>query len=223
VTNSRVGWIWILGSTLMTVGLAGAAWSAPPELRETNDSVPHTARTGEKYLFRIQYSDPDGDRPVSPTLVTEGPDGVHRWPAEPLNAGTANYKNPTTVEFLAGPFTSGDHTAHFEVASIDGKARYPASGSGLQFNVEDVLAKWIELIIGLGVALLLLPLMTFVLVRSANPRSDPARAARFGLLVGIVASWALFAYLFGALYLPWTIVLGLLALGLLFALVPRRV
>lgn len=181
-------------------------------------------RTGEKYLFRIQYSDPDGDRPQSPTLVTEGPEGVRRWPAEQLNSSTANYKNPTPLEFMAGPFSSGDHSAHFEVASVDGKARYPANGRGLTFSVEDILVKWIELVIGLGVALLLLPLITFVLVRSANPRSDPARAARFGLLVGIVASYALFVYLFSALYpLPWMIVLGVLALGLLFALVPRRV
>jgi hypothetical protein len=224
VTNSRLGWIWIIAGAMLPLVLSAPARSALPELRETDNSVPRSLRTGEKYLFRIQYSDPDGDRPISPTLVTEGPEGVHRWPAEALGSSTANYKRPTMLEFMAGPFSSGDHTAHFEVVSVVGKARYPGNGGGLSFTVEDVLLKWIELLIGLAVALLLLPLMTFVLVRSANPRSDPSRAVRFGLLVGIVASYALFVYLFSALYpLPWMIVLGVLALGLLFALVPRRV
>ena len=224
MTNRRVDWIGIFAAAALILGVTGPSWSAPPELREATESVPHSMRTGEKYIFRIEYSDPDGDRPESPTLVTEGPEGVRRWPAEPTGAGTTDYKKPTQIEFRAGPFSSGDHNAHFEVASVAGKARYPATGSGLLFSVEDVLLKWIELIIGLAVALLLLPLMTFVLVRAVNPRSDPSRAARFGLLVGIVASYALFVYLFSALYpLPWIIVLGVLALGLLFALVPRRV
>jgi hypothetical protein len=198
------------------VGAVGPAVAAP-QLQEVDDSVPRQARTGEKYIFRIQYSDPNGDRPQEARLVTEGPEGVRRWLADALGARTVDYHKPTTLEFVAGPFSSGDHHAHFEVASVADKVRYPASGGGLLFTVENV-------IIGLAVALLFLPLITFVLVRAVNPSSDPSRAARFGLLVGIVASYALFVFLFSALYpLPWLIVLGVLALGLLFALVPRRV
>ncbi len=217
-------WLWRAAvlTLLMMAGLPGV--SARPELREVDDSVPRSARTGEKYTFHIQYKDSTGDRPEEATLVTEGPDGVRRWPAEGIGARTVNYRNPTVLDFLAGPFPSGEYRAHFEVASVADKARYPATGSGLLFTVEDVLLKWIELVIGLAVALLFLPLITFVLVRSVNPSSDPSRAARFGLLVGIVASYALFVFLFSALYaLPWIIVVGILALGLLFALAPRRV
>jgi hypothetical protein len=218
--NTHYAWCAALTLVMMAVP---AAVFARPELREVDDSVPRSARTGEQYPFHIQYQDPVGDRPVDAVLVTEGPSGVHRWPAEGLGARTVNYKNPTTLDFMAGPFPSGDYHAHFEVASVADKVRYPATG-GLLFTVEDVLLKWIELIIGLAVALLFLPLITFVLVRSVNPNSDPSRAARFGLLVGIVASYALFVFLFHALYeMPWIIVIGILALGLLFALAPRRV
>ena len=211
------------------IGLVAAVASAgpvaaAPQLREVDDSVPRSARTGEKYIFHIQYSDPNGDRPQEAVLVTEGAEGVRRWPAEAAPARTIDYHHPTTVDFVAGPFDSGEHHAHFEVATVADKARYPVSGSGLLFTVENVLLKWIELIVGLVVALLFLPLIMFVLVRAVNPSSDPTRAARFGLLVGIVASYALFVFLFSALYpLPWIVVLGVLALGLLFALVPRRV
>lgn len=215
-------WIWLV---VVVVAFAAARpAAAAPQLREVDDSVPRQARTGEKYLFHIQYSDANGDRPQEAVLVTEGPEGVHRWQADTIQARTVDYHKPATLDFMAGPFSSGDHHAHFEVASVADKIRYPASGSGLLFTVENVLLKWIELIVGLAVALLFLPLIMFVLVRAVNPSSDPTRAARFGLLVGIVASYALFVFLFSALYpLPWLIVLGVLALGLLFALVPRRV
>lgn len=209
---------------VLSLGAAGPAGAAPPRLQEAADAVPRQARTGEKYTFRVQYTDPDGDRPQEARLVTEGPEGRHPWPVQPFQASAAQYQSGVTLEFVAGPFDSGDHHARFEVTSIDGSARFPASGSGLPFSVENVLLKWVELVIGLAVALLFLPLIMFVLVRAANPRSDPSRAARFGLLVGIVASYALFVYLFSALYpLPWMLVLGVLALGALFALVPRRV
>jgi hypothetical protein len=222
VAKYRGSWIWL--SIGMTILVAGGPVVAAPQLQEVDDSVPRQARTGEKYIFRIQYSDSNGDRPQEARLVTEGPEGVRRWPADALGARTVDYHKPTMLEFVAGPFSSGEHYAHFEVASVADKVRYPATGSGLLFTVENVLLKWIELLVGLAVALLFLPLITFVLVRAVNPSSDPSRAARFGLLVGIVASYALFVFLFSALYpLPWLIVLGVLALGLLFALVPRRV
>lgn len=217
-------WVFALAISIIAGGAAVRPAAAVPQLQELDDSVPRQMRTGEKYLFRIQYSDPNGDRPQEARLVTDGPEGMRRWPSEPIATRTVDYKNPTTLEFIAGPFSSGDHYAHFEVASVADKVRYPASGSGLLFSVENLWLRWIELIAGLAVALLFLPLITFVLVRGVNPNSDPSRAARFGLLVGIVASYALFVVLFSALYpLPWLIVLGVLALGLLFALVPRRV
>jgi hypothetical protein len=207
-----------------TALLAAPALATPPQLSAVDGTLPPSVRTGEKYLFRIQYSDAEGDRPQEGTLVTEGQEGLRRWPAETPTGGTADYKNGSTLEFTAGPFESGQHRAHFEVASVDGKDRYPSGGGTLTFNVENVLMKWIELAIGLAVALLFLPLIMFVLVRAVNPRSDPSRAARFGLLVGIVASYALFVVLFSGLYpLPWILVLGILALGAMFALVPRRV
>jgi hypothetical protein len=205
------------------VAAMGPAIATPPELREVDEAVPRSARTGEKYTFRIQYLDPDGDRPQEARLVTEGPEGNHRWPAELISGGTANYRSGVTLEFVAGPFWGGEHRAHFEAASIDGKARYPASND-IRFNVENIVLKWIALLVGLIVALLFLPLIMFVLVRAMNPRSDPSRAARFGLLVGLVASYTWFVYLFSGIYpLPWLVILGILVLGMLFALVPRRV
>src|SRR4051794_36060983 len=202
---------------------AGPGLAAPPELREVEEPVPRSARTGEKYTFRVQYLDPDGDPPKSATLVTEGPEGIHHWTAAPANGTAATRRSGLTLEFEAGPFSGGEHTAHFEVTSIDGAARYPATGD-IRFNVENVLLKWVYLLIGLVVALLFLPLIMFGLVRAVNPRSDPSRAARFGLLVGLVASYALFVVLFSTVYpLPWMVVLGIVVLGALFALMPRRV
>ncbi len=216
-------WLWPAAALVAVALAARPSFAVPPELREVDEAVPATARTGEKYIFRIQYLDPDRDRPKEPTLVTEGPEGVRRWPASALAGSTADYGKGATLEFTAGPFDGGEHQAHFEVASIDGKARYPASG-GIKFAVENVLVKWIQLAVGLAVALLFLPLMMFVLVRAVNPRSDPSRAARFGLLVGIVASYVWFIILFSTLYsLLWMVALGVLVLGALFALVPRRV
>jgi hypothetical protein len=213
----------LVGGTA-AIAFAAPAFATPPRLSAVDGAVPGSMRTGEKYLFRVEYSDAEGDRPQEATLVTEGPEGVRRWSAEATTGSTADYKKGSTLEFTAGPFDSGEHRAHFEASSVDGKARYPAGGSTLTFNVENVLLKWIELAIGLGVALLFLPLIMFVLVRAVNPHSDPSRAARFGLLVGIIASYALFVFLFSALYpLPWLLVLGVLALGAMFALVPRRV
>jgi hypothetical protein len=207
----------------VVIGFAGPAPAAPPELREVEEPVPRSARTGERYTFRIQYLDPDGDRPQKATLITEGPAGRKTWTADSVSGSAASYRSGVTLEFVAGPFEGGQHQARFEVASIDGRARYPASG-GIRFTVENVLLKWLYLALGLAVALLFLPLMMFVLVRAINPRSDPSRAARFGLLVGIVASYALFVALFSGVYpLPWIVVLGILVLGALFALVPRRV
>jgi hypothetical protein len=185
--------------------------------------VPRLARTGEKYTFQIQYSDPDGDRPQKALLVTEGSEGRQSWPVQPSRSTAAERRSGITLEYVAGPFSGGQHRAWFEVVTVDGRARYPARSGALEFAVENVLLKWIQLAVGLAVALLFLPLIMFVLVRSVNPRSDPSRAARFGLLVGIVASYALFVYLFSALYpLPWLVLLGVVALGALFALVPRR-
>jgi hypothetical protein len=222
VGKHALKWAGPLFVTLMVAAM-GPALATPPELREVDEAVPRSARTGEKYTFRIQYLDPDGDRPQEARLVTEGPEGIHRWPAEPISGGTANYRSGTTLEFVAGPFWGGEHRAHFEVASIDGKARYPASND-IRFNVENIVLKWIALLVGLIVALLFLPLIMFVLVRAMNPRSDPSRAARFGLLVGLVASYTWFVYLFSCIYpLPWLVILGILVLGALFALVPRRV
>ena len=54
--------------------------------------------------------------------------------------------------------------------------------------------------------------------------SDPSRAARFGLLVGLLLSYVWFIFLFSGIYpVVWVIVLGILVLGALFALIPRRV
>lgn len=208
---------------LAAVAAVGPVAAAPPSLREVEEPAPRSARTGQRYPFRIQYVDPDGDPPKKATLVTEGPEGIRRWPAESVSGSLSAYRSGHTLEFVAGPFSGGEHRARFEVESIDGKARYPATG-GIRFVVENLWVKWLLLLIGLVVALLFLPLMMFVLVRAVNPRSDPSRAARFGLLVGLVASYALFVFLFSGLYpLPWIVILGILVLGALFALVPRRV
>jgi hypothetical protein len=215
-----VGW-GLVGLALVTV--ARPVDAAPPDLREVDEAAPRSARTGQRYTFRIQYRDPDGDPPKTANLVTEGPEGIQHWKAEAPSGNRASYLGGQMLEFEAGPFSGGEHRARFEVESIDGKARYPATG-GIRFNVENLWLKWLELLIGLAVALLFLPLMMFVLVRAVNPQSDPSRAARFGLLVGLVASYALFVFLFSGLYpLPMIVILGILVLGALFALVPRRV
>src|SRR5204863_2247058 len=98
--------------------LAAPALATAPKLSAVDGTVPPSVRTGEKYLFRVQYSDAEGDRPQEATLVTEGQEGLRRWPAETPTGGTADYKNGSTLEFTAGPFESGEHRAHFEVASV---------------------------------------------------------------------------------------------------------
>ena len=62
-----------------------------------------------------------------------------------------------------------------------------------------------------------LPLLTYVLFRSANPRGDPSRVVRVGLLIGILACCALFIYLFLGIYGP--LVYAILGVGLFAGLI----
>ena len=99
-----------------------------------------------------------------------------------------------------------------------GIARYPAADD-LQFVSVSLVSKYIIFGVGLLVALFFLPFVVYMGTRSLNKRSDPAAAARIGLLIGVLASFGLYLYLFWSVYGGLgTVIAAIAALGVLIAL-----
>jgi hypothetical protein len=127
-------------------------------------------------------------------------------------------KTGAVITWDINGFEQGGHTAHFEVDALTGKVRYPAEATeNYTFVVEALWSKVIIMLVGLVIGLAALPLLTYVLFRSANPRGDPSRVARVGLLIGILAGCALFIYLFLSIYGP--LVYAILAVGIFAGLI----
>ena len=130
------------------------------------------------------------------------------------------------IEWPIRGFAEGGHNnTRFEVKGSDGQtARYPADANVFySFSVESLVTKLVILGVGLLVGLLFVPFLFYVLFRAMNRRGDPSRAARVGLLLGILACTALFIYLFASFYGPLVYVLGgVVALALLVVVLTRR-
>jgi hypothetical protein len=163
---------------------------------------------GESAQARIQYVDPDGDRPQEVWLVLAGRGEPRRLAAD-LRGLAKQYRSGVSVTWALGPLPPGRHRAHFEAASIDGRTRYPKEG-GLPLVVESLIAKWLLLAVGLTLALAVLPGVVYVGARRA---ADPAGAARTSLAIGILAAYLWLLWLFVPVY-PLPVFLGVGAVGM---------
>ena len=213
----RISAVWTLFVLVIAAGLPVVA--APPVLREDPQyPLEGVFRTGKRYTVRVQYLDRDGDRPRTALFIDQSQGGGKVNYEKAQIIGT-DYKEGVTLAWDVPGFAQGGHQAEFVVTSTDGSsARLPYN-----FAVEDLLTKWVIMGAGMLVGLLFLPFLVYVLARSMNRRGDLSRAARVGLLLGILACCALFIYLFASTYGPLTYVIGgIAALALLIVVLTRR-
>jgi hypothetical protein len=202
---------------LILFGAAIPAWARPPQLRSV-EPVPARLRQGERAAARLEYADPDGDRPQEAWMVLEGGGQAQRVPAD-LRPMEKRYREGVPITWSIGPLAPGSYRLHFEAASIDGRARLPQQGE-LSLVVESMLTKWLLLGAGMLLALAVLPGVVFVGARRA---ADPAGAARTGFSVGMLAAYLWFLWLFAPVYsLPVFVIVGAAALGVTVWLSRRR-
>lgn len=213
----------VLVLAVLLVGGIGTTYAAAPKLSEiTGQELQDLYQTGRTYTIRLRYSDADGDRPRSAQFIDESPT-AGRIPKN-AKVETVDDQNFDLIWEIRG-LEQGPHHAYFIAQDTEGNAvRYPAdTGQFYDFRVEAPATRWIIMGVGLIVGLLFLPFLVYVLARSLNRRGDPSKAARVGLLFGILASAALFIYLFTATYGPIAYAIGgIAALALLVLVLTRR-
>lgn len=173
-------------------------------------ALPKTFQVDKPYTITLRYTDPKGDsiKKADCLFIDQGPSGRTSTPATKI---TGSPETGADISWELNKLEQGAHTAHFEIKNeSDTVTRYPEDEkSSYQFVVEAVATKVIVMVVGLLVALLALPLIVYLMARAMNPRGDPSRAARMGLLIGILSSCALFIYLFLSLFGPlvWAILI----------------
>ncbi len=198
-----------------------AVHAAAPKLEPVpNAEVPGEVKPGQTLDFSMTYT---GDPPSSLSMVVQTPAGeTIRIPTK-APAGDTTAGVPVSWRFT--PEGSGSYKYHFEASAGDiGSARYPTGPSDdPQFVAVNLLTKYLILMVGLGIGLLFLPFVVYLAARSANRQGDPGAAARIALLIGVIASYALFLYLFASIYgLLLMGLAGIVTLGILIALFSRR-
>ncbi|BDI29790.1 hypothetical protein CCAX7_18410 [Capsulimonas corticalis] len=203
--------------------LAFAASAKPPTLSSANTPpIPAEVQQGRTYVANLTYIQSEGDAPTTLKMVLETPGGEVIVPAA-IPSGDATAGIPVTWSYT--PANSGTYHYHFEaVSSTGGSVRFPATvNNDFEFVSSNPITKWIIFLVGTAIALIFLPFVVYVGARAANKRGDPAAASRVALLVGVLASYALFFYLFFANYGPLMMVLGgIVALAILIVLFTRK-
>ena len=101
-----------------------------------------------------------------------------------------------------------------------------ATGVGeevIRIPVVNPVELWVKFAVGLGVALLFLPMAIFFILRGISKRADPGATARFALLVGVLAAAAWYEFLFWSLYgMTSAVIVGVIAVGAAFVLATMR-
>lgn len=216
--------IFVLLALAGLCGLAPAQTGASPTLAPVaEEGLPKTYRAGSRYTLRLRYTDPNGDpvRKNQALFIDEGPSGRIETPASRISGDTAS---GATIEWDINGFEQGAHKTRFEVTNQARKmTRYPEDPAEFyEFVGESLTLKWGIMAGGAVVLLLFLPFLVYVLARSMNRRGDPSKAARVGLLIGILACAGLFIYLFASFYGPLAFGIGIIAALALFVLVLTR-
>lgn len=206
---------------LMLVCLS--TWAKPPTLTPSpTNEFPNEINAGNAEPFTMVYQQAQGDPAKDLFMVVQTPGGATvRVPAPPPVGNDP--KEGQEVAWNYKPLDSGTYRYHFEATSSTGSSvRFPATEE-LQFVSVSLVSRYIIFGIGLLIALFFLPFVVYIATRSLNRRSDPAAAARVALLIGVLASFGLYLYLFRSVYGILGIALAAIAsLGILIALFSRR-
>lgn len=203
--------------------VCAAAGAKPPTLTPSvTNEAPTEINAGTAETFTMVYQQAQGDPPKDLFMVVQTPQGatVH---VPPTTAPIGDPTNGEDVTWIYKPLDSGTYNYHFEATSTTGSSvRFPLT-TELQFASVSLVSRYIIFGVGLLIALFFLPFVVYVATRSLNRRSDPAAAARVALLIGVLASFGLYLYLFWSVYGVLGIVLAAIAsLGILIALFSRR-
>lgn len=215
-------------SRLMAIALLCALFAAPghtaaPVLTPINpDTFTQEGHPGETRTFDVTYMQPNGDPPKTLNLVLETPGGqVTEHAAIP----PGNPQDGIPITWTYTPENSGTYRFHFEAVSATGQSvRLPPSPEDdYEFASINPWTNWVIFIVGLLVAFLVLPFVVYVGARSVNRQGDPAAAARIGLFLGVLASLALYIYLFAHDYgLLGIMIACIAAVAILIVLFARR-
>jgi hypothetical protein len=197
--------------------VSSSVWAAGPLLTGAA-TFPTEGQPGEPKVFHVIYTNPSGDPATTMEMIVETPAGESKIPGtQPVGTDPGQ---GITYTFTFTPQNTGTYKYHFHAESSTGQS---ADTPEYQYTSYSLTTKYIILVIGLIVALLFLPFIVYVVARAANKHGNPATAARFGLLVGVLASYFLFLYLFFTIYSVLTLALaGIAAVALLIALFTRR-
>jgi hypothetical protein len=210
----RVGRValWLFVSLVCVTGIVGRVWAAPTLTVPPGGELPSTFQAGKNYTLRLVYTDPKGDEisKSKAVFIDEAPSG--RKPPMPASNITGDPSTGATLEWNINGFEQGGHRGHFEVSALTGTVRYPTEGDYV-FGVEALGTKIITMVVGVAVALLVIPISVYLIARSLKRQGDPSQAARMGLFFGILACCALFIYLFLNIFGP--LVYAILVVGVL--------
>ncbi len=203
------------------LSLAHAA-PAAPTLDAVRTDAPTEVRPDQSVPLTAVYKETQGDRPTSLLLVVETPGGeTASFPAQDVSGDPASVTG-MTASWQYKPESTGTYHYHFVAKSPFGEARDPATDE-YQFVSVSLLTKYIILGIGIMVALGFLPFVVYVGARSLNRHGDPSASARVALLIGVLASYGLFLYLFFSEYQWLGVAIGAIAAGaFLVVLFSRR-
>lgn len=209
---------------ILALSTLTTAWATPPSLQPIPGiTFPTEVQPGHVCSFTLRYIQHEGDAPTTLKMVVETPSGPAT--AQPPTTEGNDPATGVTVTWTFTPVNIGSYRYHFEaVSSTGGTARYPESASQeMELTSYSLGLKYLILAIGLLIAMAFVPFVVYTGTRAVNKRGNPAAAARVGLLIGVLASYGLFLYLFNTIYSPLAMVLaGVGALAVLIALFTRR-
>lgn len=211
-------------AALFGPALPQACAAAPVLAPLPGEELPKAFQPGKRYTLRLQYTDPSGDplRKSDAMFVDEAPSGRVSTPASSVSSDDTS--KGVIIEWDINGFEQGSHRAHFEAKGLTTTSTYPTdAATAYEFVVESLTTKIIEALLGAAICFAFVPFVTYFLSRMINPRGDPSRAARVGLLFGILAFCALFFLLFSSVsqIVTWAII-GLGILGAIVMLAGNR-
>ena len=189
------------------------------QLPDPQSKLLNQYEVNKPYVLKLEYTDPDGDKIDKAQFIEERPTQV-----------TFDYKGiegditkGATVKWEINGFEKGGHEGYFLIKNKTGKSvRYPEQGKTYNFAVTSLTDLWLKTLIGIFVCLIALPFLVYVIARSVNKQGDPSRAARFGLMLGIIMAAAVFLVNFFGVYDYMVLGLGAIAAVALLVIVMTR-
>ena len=215
LTNLRLLLVVVLAA-LIPVG----ALAAGPTLTASSP-FPSEIETGVPAVFHVKYTSLSGD-PATDIRMMISVSGQPDKPVLPTSPQGTDPAQGIDYTFTYTPPDVGDYKYHFVAKSAADQSTQWPSPDG-EFSVYSILRNYVTLAIGVALSLLALPFLVYIIARSVNKQGNPATAARFGLIIGVLFSYAWFAWLFHSIYTPMTLALAAVgAVAMLIAIFTRR-